>query len=120
MLPALQPSRPKRRASHEQPQQPLTGSALNTAQQVSSGYELARPRSQIKAMPPFGPARNSLLPAHAMYDSAVRHPVFFTENLRKSPFPIPSMGSHGWSPVACGYIMEQRKAELNGMPKTKL
>jgi hypothetical protein len=67
-------------------------------------------------MPPFCPAQ---APAYNVYDSAVRHPVFFTQNLKKPPFPIPHIASQGWSPVANGYIMEQQRA-LNADPKTKL
>jgi hypothetical protein len=62
---------------------------------------------------PFSPPRD-------FYDSATRHPVFFTDALRKPPFPIPQMASQGWNPVASGYIMEQRKREGDIGPKTKL
>jgi hypothetical protein len=58
-------------------------------------------------------------PAHSFYDSAIRHPVFFTQNLKKPPFPIPQIPCQGWSPVASGYIMEQQQA-LKTQPKTKL
>lgn len=70
-------------------------------------------------MPPLGPG-TPLLPPRGLYESAVRHPVFFTEQLKKPPFPIPGVAGHGWSPVAAGYILEQRRAETNGVPKTKL
>ncbi|CBX93996.1 predicted protein [Plenodomus lingam JN3] len=69
-------------------------------------------------MPPFGPPHNPATFFTPPYDSAVRHPVFFTSNLRKPPFPIPQAASQGWNPVANGYIHEQRKAEAIG--KTKL
>lgn len=52
-----------------------------------------------------------------LYDSAIRHPVFFTQTLKKPPFPIPQVASQGWSPVASGYIAEQKKIEANGRTK---
>jgi hypothetical protein len=69
---------------------------------------------------PRTPAHVQLFPSRTLYDSAVRHPVFFTESLRKPPFPIPAMGSHGFSPVAMGYINETRKMGMNNGLKTKL
>ncbi|KAF2265849.1 hypothetical protein CC78DRAFT_514837 [Lojkania enalia] len=135
MLPALQPSRPKlqtdQRPSRPPKQQSRstvtsapdpqslpsssTATHLQTAAQPSrppSAASFFKPRSQIEAMPPL-----AMLPPRNLYDSAVRHPVFFTEQLRKPPFPMPDMGSQGWSPVANGYIMEKKKA---GGPQTKL
>ncbi|KAF1919715.1 hypothetical protein BDU57DRAFT_512962 [Ampelomyces quisqualis] len=123
MLPALQPSRPKppqqsalptcahqqRRAAHE---------SSPHAQQLAPLLpgSPARPRSQIDAMPPFRPAQT---PAPLVYDSAIRHPVFFTQNLKKPPFPMPRIASQGWSPVANGYIEEQQR-DMGAEPKTKL
>jgi hypothetical protein len=65
-------------------------------------------------MPPYGAPS-----APSFFDAATRHPVFFTQNLRKPPFPIPQIASQGWSPVASGYIMEQQRA-MQTEPKTKL
>jgi hypothetical protein len=61
-----------------------------------------------------------MLPPRSLYDSAVRHPVFFTDQLRKPPFPIPEMASRGFNPVASGYIVETKKVDGTGVPKTKL
>jgi hypothetical protein len=72
------------------------------------------------AASPSTPAHMQSFPSRTLYDSAVRHPVFFTESLRKPPFPIPAMGSHGFSPVAMGYINETRKTGMNNELKTKL
>jgi hypothetical protein len=72
----------------------------------------------MEAVPPF--ASSPLIPPRNLYDSAVRHPVFFTEQLRKPPFPIPTVATYGWNPVASGYIFEQRRAEANSIPRTKL
>ncbi|KAL7778638.1 hypothetical protein CFE70_008139 [Pyrenophora teres f. teres 0-1] len=92
-----------------QQSQPLTNPPLNSA----------RPRSQIEAMPPFGPAQTPATFFTPVYDSAIRHPVFFTQNLKKPPFPIPQVAAHSWNPVASGYVAEQRRSgEVAG--KTKL
>lgn len=112
--PPQQPALPtyaqqQRRAVHEAPVQSIPPGAQATVSH-------ARPRSQIEAVPPFPPRQPS---ASAFYDSAVRHPVFFTQNLKKPPFPIPQIASQGWSPVANGYIMEQHRA-MASEPKTKL
>ncbi|KAF2451444.1 hypothetical protein P171DRAFT_468009 [Karstenula rhodostoma CBS 690.94] len=129
MFPSLQPHRP------QPPQQPARPSCAH--QQIRAAHATPppsapsqapghtptaapqlKPRSQIEAMPPF--SSHPLVPPRSVYDSAVRHPVFFTEQLRKPPFPIPTAATHGWNPVASGYIFEQRRAEANGIPKTKL
>ncbi|KAI9053034.1 hypothetical protein LZ554_003304 [Drepanopeziza brunnea f. sp. 'monogermtubi'] len=75
------------------------------------------PRSQIEAMPPFaasaGPApRNSFLAAARdqrmmmLLDAATRHPVFFTERLKKAPRGVDAGGGKLCSPVAEGYVYE--------------
>ncbi|KAH7089063.1 hypothetical protein FB567DRAFT_323888 [Paraphoma chrysanthemicola] len=133
MLPGLQPSRPKASRFHvlsfdptddsQPPQQSAQPTYAHqqrrathtTSQSVAHTQPTAlRPRSQVEAMPP-----NGALPASPFFDAATRHPVFFTQNLRKPPFPIPQIASQGWSPVASGYIMEQQRA-LRSEPKTKL
>ncbi|KAF2631276.1 hypothetical protein BU25DRAFT_428973 [Macroventuria anomochaeta] len=124
MLPSLQPSRPKlpqhttqpthqqRRSTHELPRP-----QESSQQQPSySPPNSQRPWSQIEAMPPARTAPS--FPTHSFYDAATRHPVFFTNNLRKPPFPIPQMPSQGWNPVANGYIQEREKA--TGGSGTKL
>ncbi|OAG10217.1 uncharacterized protein CC84DRAFT_1084440, partial [Paraphaeosphaeria sporulosa] len=117
--PPQQPARP----SHAHQQTRTAHVTPPSAPPQSPGYTPTtapqlKPRSQIEAMPPF--SSSPLVPPRNVYDSAVRHPVFFTEQLRKAPFPIPTAATHGWNPVASGYIFEQRKAEANGIPKTKL
>ncbi|CAN9219212.1 unnamed protein product [Alternaria alternata] len=128
MFPSLQPSRPKphqqpatlsfahqqRRAAHP----PSQASQQPTTQPSNPFTNVSKPRSQIEAMPPFGPPQTPATFFTPVYDSAIRHPVFFTQNLKKPPFPIPQAASQGWSPVASGYVMEQRRAEVTG--KTKL
>jgi hypothetical protein len=106
-LPTYAPQ--QRRATHEA-SPPLNPAASGSQQ------SLVRPQSQIEAMPPFRPTQ---APASSFYDSAIRHPVFFTQNLKKPPFPLPNIASQGWSPVASGYIMEQQRA-MSVEPKTKL
>jgi len=136
MLPALQPKRPtvnppqKPQPGYaEQQKRSITDQSLpaapppphnHTAHGSSTSQLQRRPRNQLEAMPPFGPPQAPLMPPRALYDSAVRHPVFFSEQLRKPPFPIPQMGSHGFSPIASGYIVESKKPEGNGTVRTKL
>ncbi|KAH6882716.1 hypothetical protein BKA58DRAFT_23655 [Alternaria rosae] len=128
MIHSLQPSRPKplqqslaasyahqqRRAGHAPSQSPQQ----STPKHSDSPLDPPKPRSQIEAMPPFGPPQTPATFFTPVYDSAIRHPVFFTQNLKKPPFPIPQVASQGCSPVASGYVMEQRRAEVTG--KTKL
>ncbi|EKD21688.1 hypothetical protein MBM_00801 [Drepanopeziza brunnea f. sp. 'multigermtubi' MB_m1] len=75
------------------------------------------PRSQIEAMPPFaapaGPApRNALLAVARdqqimmLLDAATRHPVFFTERLKKAPRGVDAGSGKLCSPVAEGYVYE--------------
>ncbi|KAH7398439.1 hypothetical protein BKA66DRAFT_203743 [Pyrenochaeta sp. MPI-SDFR-AT-0127] len=127
MLPGLQPSRPKppqqsalptyahqhRRAVHESSQD----ISPQIPQPSRSMLGPARPRSQVEAMPPFGPAQTPATFFTPLYDSAIRHPVFFTQNLKKPPFPIPQSTGQGYNPVASGYIMEQRKSDAAGRTK---
>ncbi|KAF2473855.1 uncharacterized protein BDR25DRAFT_125621 [Lindgomyces ingoldianus] len=141
MLPALQPSRPKlpqknprivsthqqKRATHEQkraphePSRPVAPLSPQAPTNTTGTLKPTKPHNQIQAMPPLGsPQTPGLFPSRNLYDSAVRHPVFFTEQLRKPPFPIPEMASQGWSPVASGYIMESRKIGAGGTLRTKL
>lgn len=90
-----------------------------------------RPKSQMEAMPPFQPLatpsrpQSSLshlasAPLYQQYDSAVRHPVFFTDRLRKPPFPLPGERSSSVSPVAHGYVMEKRRTSAGAAGQTKL
>ncbi|KAH7116008.1 hypothetical protein B0J11DRAFT_115243 [Dendryphion nanum] len=123
MFPALQPSRPKISQQRPSPTYQQTR-ALHPPQPAphltSQEPATPKPRTQIEAMPPFGPAYATLLPPRDMYNSATRHPVFFTAQLRKPPFPIPDLGSQGWSPVANGYIMERERASGSEVGRTKL
>ncbi|KAF1846608.1 uncharacterized protein K460DRAFT_335763 [Cucurbitaria berberidis CBS 394.84] len=123
MIPGLQPSRPKppqRPAlptyAHEQ-RRAAHSSSPQTSQPPSSPINPARPRIQIEAMPPFGPPHTPATFFTPLYDSAIRHPVFFTQNLKKPPFPIPQNTSQGWNPVASGYVIEQRATEAAGKAK---
>jgi hypothetical protein len=64
------------------------------------------PRSQIEAMPPSLPLRPLQIlhdrKVGVLLDASVRHPVFFTDRLKKSPNGV---GDDGWtSPVAAGYV----------------
>ncbi|KAF2808294.1 uncharacterized protein BDZ99DRAFT_51312 [Mytilinidion resinicola] len=138
MLPALQPSRPKlpqqdyQRPSylHQQtrtlqypsiPPPPVSSAPSSTVSQK-------KPRNQIEAMSPFAPPLQTLQTLQtrnptfspSAYDSAVRHPVFFTQQLRKPPFPLPQNAAQGANPVAFGYVLESRKADATFGGRTKL
>jgi hypothetical protein len=50
------------------------------------------------------------------------HPVFFTQTLRKPPFPLPGNALVGMNPAAFGYVAEMpgRDGAVGGGPKGKL
>jgi len=59
-------------------------------------------------MPPYGLPHRSIPP---FYDSATMHPVFFTEKVRRPPFPMPTAAGCGtMNPVAYGYVFSERQA----------
>lgn len=64
----------------------------------------------MEAMPPaYRPLPLHQGPGISTYDVSVRHPVFFTERLRKAPNGVGAGNgdgsSKGWgSPVAVGYV----------------
>lgn len=69
------------------------------------------PRTQMEAMPPFAAAaqlRNSqtLGLGPQQLDASTRHPVFFTERLKKAPAGVAWGGGAWCSPVAEGYVFE--------------
>jgi len=110
-------------------QQQLSGS-FKPPQEIRQSTEIPaarQPRNQLEAMPPFNPmpqapmlqSRVTSLMQHR-YDSAVRHPVFFTEQLRKPPFPLPENASQGLNPVAHGYITENRRPDAGTEGRIKL
>ncbi|OSS44178.1 hypothetical protein B5807_11242 [Epicoccum nigrum] len=134
MIPSMQPSRPKlpsqpthiqqqRRTTHSPPQpQPAQQQQQPTHTHAPPGSSQgSKPKSQIEAMPPTRTPPMSLsAPAKSAYDAATRHPVFFTSSLRKLPFPMPQVGSAGWSPVASGYVLERERGRGQGGVGTKL
>ncbi|OCL11677.1 hypothetical protein AOQ84DRAFT_286716 [Glonium stellatum] len=137
MLPALQPSRPKSSPQlgpsylHQQTrsQQQLAGSSMIPQEMRQTIERLAArmPKTQLEAMPPFGPMPQApMLQSRVtgfmqhQYDSATRHPVFFTEQLRKPPFPLPEDASRGLNPVAHGYITENRRPDAGTGGRIKL
>jgi hypothetical protein len=91
-------------------QQPTRPIALTVTPAIS-----VRPRTQIEALPPYHPLTYSqksiavarspmqVLPTRMpAFDPAVRHPVFFTDRLRKPPAGVGA--GHYVSPVAMGYV----------------
>ncbi|KAF2429018.1 hypothetical protein EJ08DRAFT_698811 [Tothia fuscella] len=106
--PTIQPPNPH--PTHQQsrqfhPTQPLQPPNL----QLQS---LQRPpKSQIEAMPPsFSPPATHFTPPQStirpQWDPATCHPVFFTQSLRKPPFPFTDSGGGMVNPVAFGYVAE--------------
>jgi hypothetical protein len=84
---------------NQQPSRPLTAPIPNYT------YTPPRPRNQIEALPPNPlQARQQKRSQELLLDAAIRHPVFFTDRLKKAPVGVKA-GSVGWSsPVAEGYV----------------
>jgi hypothetical protein len=84
---------------NQQPTRPLTNPTYT--------YTPPRPRNQIEALPPPPiplQARQQIRSQELLLDAAIRHPVFFTDRLKKAPVGVKA-GSGGWSsPVAEGYV----------------
>ncbi|GAB7346810.1 hypothetical protein MBLNU459_g1908t1 [Dothideomycetes sp. NU459] len=112
MFPALQPSRPKYPPAGTA-QQPSLRQTRSASQQAEPNDRPAhpssnRPQSQIEAMPPYGPAQAPAQLPPPPFNSATRHPVFFTDGLRKPPFPLPLFPAGGFHPVATGYVFDPK------------
>jgi hypothetical protein len=94
---------------NQQPARSLSSIALTT----TPAYVSAAPRSQIEAMPPTPLARNQLQQRQVKLDASTRHPVFFTDKLKKAPVGVDAGGGSWSSPVATGYVFNDgvRRAE---------
>ncbi|CAG8979860.1 hypothetical protein HYALB_00002633 [Hymenoscyphus albidus] len=113
MISHLQCSRPKisqpspfptSNPLHQQPAQPNSW-----VSQFTDSNLQPKPRNQIEAMPPSSTGSSMNVPANfkvprVILDSAVRHPVFFTDRFKKVPHGI---GYGKGSPVSEGYIFEE-------------
>ncbi|KAF2273040.1 uncharacterized protein EI97DRAFT_461476 [Westerdykella ornata] len=126
MLPALQPSRPKQ----PQPTHPHHPSYTQTrALHDSASSQHQSPRTSSNSPSTRTTNQTSQSQTHTMptrptpyagsYNSAIRHPVFFTSQLRKLPFPVPQVGSLASNPVASGYV-EERRRDMSTGTGTKL
>ncbi|KAF1347132.1 hypothetical protein BDV97DRAFT_233657 [Delphinella strobiligena] len=113
MFPALQPHRPKYPPSQSSNKAPSFQQTRNISQQApqntseTSYSDMTKPRNQIEAMPPVTAPFMPNNPQIHKYNSATRHPVFFTPNVRKPPFPLPYFTAAACHPVAAGYVFEQ-------------
>jgi len=114
MISSLQPSRPRYPLQslapplNQQPARPLS-STSNSA----PTYTPPRPRTQIEAMPPNILPKNPLQVRQVLLDASIRHPVFFTDRLKRAPTGV-NAGNGNWvSPVAMGYVFNDgvRRAE---------
>ncbi|KAH7411264.1 hypothetical protein BKA64DRAFT_663051 [Cadophora sp. MPI-SDFR-AT-0126] len=130
MFTSMQPSRPKLPHHHPNPpsnqQQQRTSSTLSSQHQDSSYSSIPPqtpplPRNQIEAMPPlpFPVARTSFLaPQQMIHDASKRHPVFFTERLKKAPEGVRAGNGNWSSPVASGYVFNDGvKRRVDGIYK---
>lgn len=106
MLPTLQPQRP----NVPRPNRHFGSNPLYQQQarpdQTSSIHQ--QPRSQVEALSPFTHLLPSTQRAQStcsvqQYDPATRHPVFFTERLRRAGTTPGYVVREGLSPVAEGY-----------------
>lgn len=84
-------------------------------QQIRSIDTVTSPRNQIEAMPP----NTTPPPLPLVFNPATMHPVFFMNNWRKTPFPLPI--NPAVSPVAAGYVFPiVRPNSVGGGNGTKL
>ena len=66
------------------------------------------PRNQLEAMPPSkAPLKPVGPPIPMVYNPATTHPVFFTNNFHRPPFPLPM--DAGLSPAATGYVFAKEQ-----------
>ncbi|KAK4915194.1 hypothetical protein LTR28_013584, partial [Elasticomyces elasticus] len=82
-------------------------------------------RSQLEAMPAHFSALSpqpqfSSSPITQHYNPSTRHPVFFTERLRKAPFPLPNAARGSIHPAVEGYILENRREAVGPSGQTTL
>ncbi|KAI9694089.1 MAG: hypothetical protein M1822_003360 [Bathelium mastoideum] len=96
-------------------------------------HAASRARSQIEALPPnavmlSAPRVVGTSPVPA-YNPSMRHPVFFTERLRKPPFQLPlgpanilggRSGSAMRNPCAEGYVYEDQRSTEKRSDGTRL
>ncbi|KAF4556428.1 Hypothetical protein D9617_1g083060 [Elsinoe fawcettii] len=120
MFPLLQPNRPNVEKF---------GGSVAVKQQPSLTYLPPRPSSiehtggfrseatPCKSEPKQGPPRQTAMAApHApsmpgmQFNSAIRHPVFFTSQLQRPPFPTPPFRPEYVNPAATGYILNSANA----------
>ncbi|PVH80332.1 hypothetical protein DL98DRAFT_202965 [Cadophora sp. DSE1049] len=132
MFTSMQSSRPK--LPHHQPPPPTNQQQTRTSSTLSSPLQstpytqippppTAFPRNQIEAMPPLPfpvpVARNPFLaPQQMVLDASKRHPVFFTERLKKAPEGVRAGNGNWSSPVATGYVFNDGvKRRVDGIYK---
>lgn len=110
----VQPQRPAISLPHQQvrqfqPQLPSLSTSIHSSTTGISSPP--GPKNQIEAMPPtFAPLPIPPAPPRSpVFDPLRCHPVFFAQNLRKPPFPMPDTGGGWFNPVATGYVVAERR-----------
>ncbi|KAF2719084.1 hypothetical protein K431DRAFT_229400 [Polychaeton citri CBS 116435] len=117
MISSMQPSRPKvanQRINNPQNQHQIRSSSTPSLSSNATSTITARPQSQVEAMPQSGSPQTTrqLINPSLPWNPASMHPVFFSENWRKSPFPMPA-GATGFSPVATGYVFGRSRQSID-------
>lgn len=81
----------------------------------TSALRYAPPQNQGEAKPPAPRPRSSLqAQQQTELDPAMRHPVFFTDRLKKAPVGVSSGGGLWSSPVAKGYVFNDGARREDG------
>ncbi|KAF5128198.1 hypothetical protein E5D57_009132 [Metarhizium anisopliae] len=69
------------------------------------------------AQPTSSPALQAAWDKHYSHNSSTRHPVFFTERLRKSPASLGPWAGGVNNPVAHGYVYQEVQKDGTNSPK---
>ncbi|TWU77229.1 hypothetical protein ED733_001319 [Metarhizium rileyi] len=79
------------------------------------------PRMGFATVPPARTISSPVLQAawdkHYSHNSSTRHPVFFTERLRRSPAALESWSGGMNNPVAHGYVYQEVQRDGTNSPK---
>ncbi|EPE35736.1 hypothetical protein GLAREA_05073 [Glarea lozoyensis ATCC 20868] len=102
---------PSQTPLNQQPSLPHTTSTPNPNAWIAS-FTRQQPASQIEAMPPNANTNPNSQPfrvPRVILDPARRHPVFFTERLKRAPHGV----GGGVGGVAEGYVWEEGRRDVS-------